>query len=158
MSKWICYLLSIIIVATDQWSKLVAKQRLIPLESVEITSFLNIHLTFNRGAAFSFLSQMGGWQRWFFTGFSLIMSIVLSIWIAYLPKVAKLQATALSLILGGAVGNLIDRVYYGYVTDFIDLHYQHYHWPVFNLADSAITLGALCLIMDMFMHHPTHTQ
>jgi len=110
---------------------------------------VNFTLAFNTGAAFSFLSGTGDWHRWLFTGFSATMSLVLMVWIIRLPNAARMQAAGLSLILAGAVGNLIDRILLGHVIDFIDVYYSHYHWPAFNLADSAICVGAFLLVLDM---------
>lgn len=101
---------------------------------------------YNEGAAFSFLSQAGGWQRWFLAGLSLIVSLIIVIWIYRLDRKEKGLAAALSLILGGAVGNLIDRVAQGRVTDFIQWYYADYYWPTFNIADSAISVGAVILL------------
>ena len=96
-----------------------------------------------------FLSNAGEWHRWFFAGFSLSMSVVFVLWIARLPKKAYLQLTAISLILGGTVGNFYDRIVLGHVIDFIQLYYDQYYWPVFNLADSAICIGAILLLVDL---------
>ena len=112
---------------------------------------VNFTLAYNTGAAFSFLSGVGGWHRWFFAAFSIIMSVVLIIWLLKTPKKAYLPSLAISLILGGAVGNLYDRVANGYVIDFIDFYYKNHHWPVFNIADSAICLGAFFLAIDLLL-------
>ena len=104
----------------------------------------------NTGAAFSFLSDAGGWQRWFFAVLAAIVSIVIALWMARLKKHEMMLGIALALILGGAIGNLIDRIAYGYVIDFLDVYYQSWHWPVFNVADSAITLGVILLILESF--------
>ena len=110
---------------------------------------VNFTLAFNTGAAFSFLSGTGDWHRWLFTGFSAVMSVAIFVWIIRLPSTARMQAAGLSLILAGAVGNLMDRILLGHVIDFIDVYYSHYHWPAFNIADSAICVGAFLLILDM---------
>jgi signal peptidase II len=102
----------------------------------------------NTGAAFSFLSDAGGWQRWLFAALAIIISGVLAVWLARLQKHETLLAVALSLVLGGAIGNLIDRVAYGYVIDFLDVYYQDWHWPAFNIADSAITLGVILMLAE----------
>jgi len=104
----------------------------------------------NEGAAFSFLADAGGWQRWFFSVLAFVISIVLIVWIKRLKTEEKMLAVSLSLILGGAVGNLIDRVRFGYVVDFIDVYYDAMHWPAFNIADSAITIGAVWMIITSF--------
>ena len=105
-------------------------------------------LAHNYGAAFSFLSDAGGRQRWLFTGLASVVTLVLIVWLLRLPAQEKLTAAALGLIIGGAVGNLIDRVNNGYVVDFIDVYYNDWHWPAFNLADSAITGGVILLLID----------
>lgn len=108
----------------------------------------NLTLLYNKGAAFSFLANAGGWQRWFFLILTTAVSIFIYFWLRKLKPHQRLQYTALALILGGAIGNLIDRAIYGYVIDFIDVYYGSYHWPAFNIADSAITIGAFLLIYD----------
>ena len=112
-----------------------------------MTSFLNWTLVYNPGAAFSFLAQAGGWQRWFFTGFGLIAAVVI-IWLIRKNTSQTLFCLAMSLVLSGAIGNVIDRILYGAVVDFVDLHYAGWHWPAFNIADSAITIGVILLILD----------
>jgi signal peptidase II len=119
-------------------------------QTIEVMPHFNFTLAYNYGAAFSFLADAGGWQRWFFTGLAAVFSVVISVWIARLKPTAKLEAISLSLILGGAVGNLIDRLLFGYVIDFLDIYYGSYHWPAFNIADSAICVGAVLLILDSF--------
>ena len=104
----------------------------------------------NTGAAFSFLSDAGGWQRWLFAGLAVGMSVVISVWLTRLKENETLIAVALSLILGGAIGNLIDRLAYGYVIDFLDVYYETWHWPAFNIADSAITVGVVLMLIDSF--------
>ncbi len=141
-------LFSAVIVALDLWTKQIATESLTLYRPVELTSWLNLTLAHNYGAAFSFLSDAGGWQRWLFTGLASIVTIVLVIWLLRLPRGEKLTQAALSLVIGGAVGNLIDRVVNGYVVDYIDVYYRDAHWPAFNLADSAITLGVILLLVD----------
>jgi signal peptidase II len=149
MKKWPWFALSLVIVALDQLSKYWALSSLIAYQPQPVLPMVNVTLAYNTGAAFSFLSGVGGWHRWFFAVFSIIMSIVLAVWLARLPPKAILQCLAVSLILGGAVGNLYDRAALGHVIDFIDVYYQNHHWPVFNLADSAICLGAFFLMTDL---------
>ncbi|KTD16407.1 signal peptidase II [Legionella jordanis] len=149
MKKWPWFLLAVLIIVLDQCTKYWAAMTLIPYQPEALMPMLNFTLAYNSGAAFSFLSGTGGWHRWVFAGFSLIMSIVLTLWLVRLPKSAKLQSLAISLILGGAIGNLYDRAALGHVIDFIDLYYKNYHWPVFNLADSAICVGAFFLLIDL---------
>ena len=146
--KW--FSLSALIIIVDQITKYVASQMLLMHEPVAILPFFNFTLMHNPGAAFSFLADQGGWQRWLFAGLALGVSIVLAIWLYRLKTHEKWLALALSLVLGGAIGNLIDRVYYGYVIDFIDVYYNTSHWPAFNIADAAISIGAVMLIIDTF--------
>lgn len=149
MKKWPWFVLSIAILLVDQFSKYWAATNLIPYQPYPLFSMFNLTLAYNSGAAFSFLSGTGSWHRWFFAGFSVVMSIILVVWLVRLPAKAKLQSLAVSLILGGAVGNLYDRAYLGHVIDFIDVYYENHHWPVFNIADSAICLGAFFLLVDL---------
>ena len=141
-------LFSVVIVVLDLWTKQIATDSLTLYRPVELTSWLNMTLAHNYGAAFSFLSDAGGWQRWLFTGLASVVTVVLVVWLLRLPANEKLTAAALSLVIGGAVGNLIDRIINGYVVDFIDVFYQNHHWPAFNLADSAITCGVILLLID----------
>lgn len=148
MNKW--FALSALIIIIDQITKYAASSMLLMHEPVPVLPFFNFTLMHNTGAAFSFLADQGGWQRWFFAALALGVSIVLAVWLYRLKAQEKWLALALSLVLGGAVGNLIDRVYYGYVIDFIDIYYNTSHWPAFNIADSAITVGAVMLVIDTF--------
>jgi len=147
MHKWLA--LSALIVVADQITKYVAVQQLALNQIVAVTPFFNLLLVYNAGAAFSFLSDAAGWQRGFFIGIALVASV----WIVYLLRRYAHQrpfALALSLVLAGAVGNVIDRVLHGAVIDFLDFHAYGYHWPAFNVADSAISCGAALLIWDAF--------
>jgi signal peptidase II len=119
-------------------------------DPVAIIPSFNLTLMHNQGAAFSFLSDAGGWQRWFFTALASVVSIAIIIWITRLKPEEKMTALSLALILGGALGNLIDRVRFGYVVDFIDVYYNTSHWPAFNIADSAISVGAVIMIIASF--------
>jgi signal peptidase II len=141
-------LFSVVIVVLDLWTKDIATQSLALYRPEALTSWLNMTLAHNYGAAFSFLSDAGGWQRWLFTGLASVVTVVLIVWLFRLPAQEKMTAAALGLIIGGAVGNLIDRINHGYVVDFIDVYYGDWHWPAFNLADSAITCGVVVLIID----------
>ncbi len=146
MKRW--FALSLIIILLDQLTKQIAVD-IIPLyESIEVLPFFSWTLLYNEGAAFSFLSDQGGWQRWFFIILSTIVTTVLAIWLFRLQDDEQSIALSLSLIIGGAIGNLIDRVLLGHVVDFIHLHYQEYYWPAFNVADSAITVGVVIMIID----------
>jgi len=141
-------LMSAVIVVLDLWTKSLATESLTLYRPVELTSWLNMTLAHNYGAAFSFLSDAGGWQRWLFTGLASVVTLVLIVWLLRLPAKEKLTGAALGLIIGGAVGNLVDRINHGYVVDFIDVYYREWHWPAFNLADSAITCGVVLLLID----------
>jgi len=148
MLRWLW--LSLIVIVLDQVTKTLADSLLTLYAPVPVIPFLNLTLMYNHGAAFSFLSDAGGWQRWFFTILALVVSALIIAWLKKLPGTEKFQATALSLILGGAIGNAIDRIIYDHVIDFIDVYYQHLHWPAFNIADSSIVLGAAILIAQAF--------
>jgi signal peptidase II len=149
--KWLW--VSVAVVLLDQFSKLWADSALELHRSIELIPSLAIRKVYNSGAAFSFLGNASGWQRWFFIALALLVVIVLTVWLYRLQKNQLRMALALSLVLGGAVGNLIDRVLYGYVIDFIDVYYASWHWPTFNVADSAITVGAALLLLDAFTSH-----
>lgn len=138
------------VVLLDQLSKQVAAATLTLYRPVHLAPSLNLTLMHNTGAAFSVLHQAGGWQRWLFVALALAISLVIYWWLRQLPAERRWLACALALILGGAVGNLIDRVVLGYVIDFIDVYYGGWHWPAFNIADSAITVGAVMLLLDAF--------
>ena len=145
MTRWL--LLAVVVVILDQITKYAAVAALAGQPPVEVTSFFNLLLVYNRGAAFSFLAGMGGWQRELF----ITIGVVASVWIVLLLRRYPQQSLfclALSLVLGGAVGNVIDRVTVGAVVDFLDFHAFGWHWPAFNVADSAITCGAVLLIWD----------
>lgn len=146
MLKWLW--LSLLAVVLDQASKLVVDNTMQLYESIPLVPYFNLTYVHNTGAAFSFLSDAGGWQRWLFAALAIIISGVLAVWLARLQKHEALLAVALSLVLGGAIGNLIDRVAYGYVIDFLDVYYQDWHWPAFNIADSAITLGVILMLAE----------
>ncbi len=148
--KW--YLVAICVLLLDQISKVYFVKTLVEVNNTisVIEPVLNWTLAHNYGAAFSFLANQGGWQKFFFAGLALIVSLFLIWYIRVVPKQAKILSLALSLILGGALGNLIDRVNYGYVIDFIHVHYADvWHYPVFNIADIGIVLGVFFMIVDM---------
>ncbi len=146
--KWLG--LSLLAVILDQVSKLVVVSSMQLYQSIPITSFFKLTYVRNTGAAFSFLSEAGGWQRWFFAGLAIIISMVIAVWLTRLKQHETVLAVALSLVLGGAIGNLIDRLAYGYVIDFLDVYYENWHWPAFNIADSAITLGVVLMLLESF--------
>jgi len=150
MRLWI--LIAILVIALDQLSKWWIRALFELYEAIPVFPGLQIIYVRNLGAAFSFLSSAGGWQRWFFIVLSVLASIAIVIWISRLPTQRRLEALGLSLVLGGAIGNLVDRVLLGYVVDFIDVYYQSWHWPVFNVADSAITVGVAIMIIDILFY------
>ncbi|MGB4858253.1 MAG: signal peptidase II [Dokdonella sp.] len=140
-------LLSALVIVLDQASKWLALAKLQPYEPVVvIDGFLNWMLAFNPGAAFSFLADSGGWQRWFFTVLALVVSTVLVVWLSRTARSDWRNAAPLALIIGGAIGNVIDRARLGHVVDFIDIYVGQHHWPAFNIADSAICVGAVALV------------
>ena len=140
-------LLSAGVIVLDQVSKGFALANLQPYEPVAVVDgFLNWMLAFNPGAAFSFLADSGGWQRWFFTALALVVSAVLVVWLSRTARSDWRNAVPLSLIIGGAIGNVIDRARLGHVVDFIDVYVGQSHWPAFNIADSAICVGAVTLV------------
>ena len=146
--KWLW--LSALVVALDQMAKYTATHALLLHQPVAMLPGFNLTLTHNAGAAFSLLSQAGGWQRWLFILLAITVSIAIVIWLHNLSPRRRWMACCLALILGGALGNLSDRIIFGYVIDFIDIYYHNLHWPAFNVADSAITIGAFMLIIDSF--------
>lgn len=146
MLRWLW--VSGLVIVLDQLTKWWASASLEYGVPVPVMPLFNLTLMHNTGAAFSFLSEGGGWQRWFFAILALAISVVLVVWLKRLQQEQRWLAVALTLVLGGALGNVIDRVYLGYVIDFLDFYYQQHHWPAFNLADSAIFVGALMLIID----------
>ncbi|TMP87624.1 lipoprotein signal peptidase [Pseudoalteromonas ruthenica] len=119
-------------------------------ESIDVLPFFNITYVHNYGAAFSFLSDAGGWQRWFLSAIAVTISVLLVWWLKRLPATNKLLGSAYALVLAGALGNLYDRLHYGYVIDFIHVYYQEWHYPAFNIADCAICIGAALLLFDAF--------
>jgi signal peptidase II len=148
MSRW--FLLSLLVLIVDQVSKVTVASSMHLYESIALVPSFQLTYVHNPGAAFSFLSDAGGWQRWFFIALSSVVSVLISIWLVRLPAALRWQAIGLALVLGGAVGNLVDRVLYGYVIDFLDVYYRSWHWPAFNVADAAITIGAVILLVDSF--------
>jgi signal peptidase II len=148
---WYWYLLAVVSVVLDQVSKYLADSNLSYARPVEILPVFDLTLVYNKGAAFSFLSDAGGWQRWLFTAVSAVVTVVLIVWIKRIDRKQVLLAASLSLILGGAVGNLIDRVVFGYVIDFISVHWEEYYFPAFNIADAAITVGTGFMLLDVLL-------
>lgn len=154
-ARW--FALAVLVVGLDQLSKYAVQQAFVFGESTSITSFFNLVLVFNPGAAFSFLSEASGWQRGFFVTVALAASAFVSFLIVK-HRDKSLFCFALALILGGAVGNLIDRIVLGAVVDFLDFHVADYHWPAFNLADSSIFCGAAVLVWESFSDRSGHRR
>ena len=151
LSRWLG--LSALVIVLDQLSKALIGNHFVYGESFAVLGVFNLVLAHNTGAAFSMLNDAGGWQRWMFSA----IAVVASVWIVWLLRrhqQQKLFCLALALILGGALGNLMDRIAYGYVMDFLDFHWGSYHFPAFNVADSAITCGAALVLWDGLMHKP----
>ena len=155
--KWLW--LSAAVIALDQASKLWIEGSFEPYQRVAlINGFFDLTLAYNTGAAFSFLADAGGWQRWFFTLLSSLIAVLLVVWLKRLPAGDRLNAAALALIIGGAVGNLIDRLAHGHVIDFLLLYYRQWYWPAFNVADSAISIGVVLMLAAMFVTAPQQEQ
>lgn len=148
MLKWLW--LSALALVSDQASKLAVSGTMQLYESIALLPSFNLTYVHNTGASFSFLSQAGGWQRWLFAGLAVVISASLGVWLARLQKHETLLAVAISLVLGGAIGNLIDRLAYGYVIDFFDFYLGSWHFAVFNVADSAITVGVGLMLLESF--------
>ena len=140
-----------LVIALDWFTKQRVSEALELYRPVEVFSWLNITLAHNYGAAFSFLSDAGGWQRWFFIVLATVVSLLLLVWLLRLPRQEWRTGLGLALVLGGAIGNLIDRVNLGYVVDFVDVHFGGWHYPAFNVADSAITCGVILLLLDALL-------
>lgn len=152
ISTMLLLLVAFAIVLLDQCTKFVASNALVYARPIEVLPVLNWTLLHNYGAAFSFLSDQGGWQRWLLTGISFFASIAFIVWLFKTSLNERLLRVSLMLIIAGAVGNLIDRAFVGYVVDFISVHWQNrYFFPAFNVADMAITGGAMLMIVDMFL-------
>ncbi|HID48146.1 MAG TPA: signal peptidase II [Chromatiales bacterium] len=172
MLKWLW--LSGIVVLLDQITKYAAVARLQEYQPAPFLPLLDLTLMYNEGAAFSFLSTAGGWQRWLFTLLALVISAIIVVWLLRLQQHRKLEAAGLALVLGGALGNVIDRIFLGHVVDFLDFRYQaesclplfvpvrngvtECHWPAFNLADSAISIGVALLIIDSLRSALAHRK
>jgi len=153
MWRWLW--LSGIIIGLDQLTKWLATIYLVYQQPYPLLPYFNLTLLYNSGAAFSFLADASGWQRWFLFFLALIISTDLLVLLFKLNRQQRWQALGLALILGGALGNMIDRALYGYVIDFIHLYYQQWSWPAFNIADSAITVGAIIWLADSLRGHKT---
>ena len=153
MLRWLW--LTLLVILLDQMTKLSVESSFYYQEQLPvIDGFFNLTLVYNTGAAFSFLADAGGWQRWFFTLLAMVISIVLLVWLKRLEPGEKWTAVGLSLILGGAIGNLIDRVVHGHVIDFLLFYYEQWSWPAFNVADSSIFVGVLIILLVTFFSQP----
>ncbi len=146
MFRWLWVAVAVLLL--DHATKLIALAKLALHESVALAPFLNLTLVYNKGAAFGFLSSASGWQNLFFIGVALAACAVILYLVRRLADNDRLLAIALMLVLGGAIGNLLDRLLYGHVVDFVDVYYRGWHWPAFNVADSAITIGAILIALD----------
>lgn len=149
-SGWRFGWITLVVLLLDQITKIWVLQNFSLGESVPLLPVFSFTYARNYGAAFSFLGDASGWQRWLFTGIAIVVTTVMAVWLTRLKRHEWRLSLALVLIIGGAIGNLIDRLMYGYVVDFLHVFYQDWHFPVFNIADCAITLGAFFLIWDSF--------
>ncbi|GGD66463.1 signal peptidase II [Lacimicrobium alkaliphilum] len=149
--RWLWISMAVLVV--DQLTKVWVLSGMELYQSIAVMPFFNLTYVHNYGAAFSFLSDAGGWQRWFFTAIALTVSILILVWLKQTKREQVLLPCAFSCILGGALGNLYDRLVYGYVVDFLDFYVGNWHWPAFNIADSAIFIGAALLIIDAFRNN-----
>ena len=151
LAKWLS--VSALIIIFDQLTKQIVEHSFEHYERVAVTPFFNLTLAYNEGAAFSFLANESGWQRWFFILLTLVITIILVRWLS--KTTIKMEQWAISLVIGGAIGNnFIDRLFYGHVIDFLDFYYQQHHWPAFNVADIAISGGVALLILSTILHKP----
>ena len=148
--RFLCYLLVLVVISLDLWTKNMAEAYLMYNQPEAILPVLDFTLRYNPGAAFSFLADHDGWQRFFLSGLAAVVSVILAVWIYRLKPQEKLLGVGLALVLGGALGNLYDRVVLGHVVDFISFHWNDWYFPAFNIADSAISAGAVALIIDSF--------
>jgi signal peptidase II len=151
-SNWLW--VGVLAMALDQWTKYLITENLEEFERIILLPVFELMRLHNEGAAFSFLSDASGWQRWLFVGLGVVVSSVILVWLRRLPaRGQNLLAAGLSLVLGGALGNVIDRVLWGHVIDFIRVHYKEHYFPAFNVADTAITIGAALLILDNLIEY-----
>jgi signal peptidase II len=149
-ASWL--LLSAFVILADQLSKAYIAGHYLEFEFTRVLPVLDITCMHNVGAAFSFLASASGWQRWLFIGLAVVVSVGITVWLIRLPRGTQpVLAAGLALVLGGAVGNVIDRIRLGYVVDFIHFHWERAYFPAFNVADSAITVGAACLLLDALL-------
>ena len=156
LQNWL--LLALLIVVLDQFTKQLADNLLVYGDPLAVLPSFNLTLLYNKGAAFSFLNSAGGWQRWFFTAVAVVVSIVIVFWLKATGEEQRWTPAGLVLILGGAIGNVIDRVIFGHVIDFIQVYYDTFYWPAFNIADSAICVGAAILLLSGWLVQPQKTR
>lgn len=154
--RWLCFVVVVLVVALDQVTKSLVSQHLQMGVPVMVLPGFDMLLAHNEGAAFSFLDDAGGWQRWLFTVISAVVSVALTVWLWRLPSGQRMLAIALVFTLAGAIGNLIDRIQLGYVVDFISLYYAQWRFATFNVADAAISCGAVLLVLDVILHGGAH--
>lgn len=140
--------ISVLVIGLDRVTKVLVQKYLLAYTALPVLPFLNFTLQYNTGSAFSFLDSASGWQVWMFAGIAIIVSAVILVWMKRISASQTGLGVALALVVGGAIGNLWDRFSYGHVIDFIDVYVSHFHWPVFNIADSAICIGAFMLFCD----------
>jgi signal peptidase II len=150
---WRFLWLAVIVIILDQYTKTLVVNEIELYQAIQVTSFFNLTHVYNYGAAFSFLHDAGGWQRWFFTAIAFFVSGLILWWLKQTSKQQIILPVAFSLIVGGALGNAYDRLIHGYVIDFLVVYYKDWYWPAFNVADSAICLGAILLIVDMIKNN-----
>jgi signal peptidase II len=149
MWRWLW--LTALVVGLDRFTKVLAEAHLDLHQQVPVMPFFDLTLRYNTGAAFSLLADAGGWQRWLFAALAVVLGVVLVVWLGRLKPEQRWQAAGVALVLGGALGNLWDRVVTGEVVDFVLLYYKQWSWPAFNVADSAITVGAAILVVDSLL-------
>tara|TARA_B100001250_G_scaffold414598_1_gene454336 strand:- start:12917 stop:13456 length:540 start_codon:yes stop_codon:yes gene_type:complete len=155
--SWLVVLFLVILL--DQFTKKIVVVNLSEFQVITITYFFDFVRLHNKGAAFSFLSNASGWQHWFFLIIGITVSIGIAYWIAKLPSKGKgILIAGLFLVLGGAIGNIIDRLIYGHVVDFLSFHYRGWYFPAFNVADSSITVGAILILLDSFLENKSENS
>jgi len=152
--KWLW--VTIVVLGLDRMTKVLAEKYLYLHDPYPVMPFFNLTLSYNTGSAFSFLDSASGWQTWMFGSVAILVSIVMLIWLSRISMQQKWLSIAISLVIGGAIGNLWDRISYGHVIDFIDWYVSNLHWPVFNIADSAICIGAFMLFCDALKQKESH--
>lgn len=145
------FIVSLLVISLDQWTKQWAVRTIPNYSALKVLPILNLVVHYNSGAGFSFLANAGGWQTWFFVAIACVVGFLVTVYMLRNIKKPLLFAWAMPFILGGAVGNLIDRIRWGYVIDFIQVHAGQWYWPTFNVADCAICFGSILIVLDMFV-------